>query len=98
VLGHAAFNSRLYEYGERAEDHFVLHLAGVPSKTEALAEARRRFGLDAHLLPPDVGAELQAVLGSSMFFEDGRRPDPPAARRPRRLLRRAARAVHARIS
>jgi hypothetical protein len=98
VLDHAAFNSRLYEYRERADEHFVLHLAGVQDKAAAIAEARSRFGLDPHLLPPGVGAALQPELGASMFYRDERAQPAELVRDARRVARRIAGAVRRRVS
>jgi len=85
IVDFTAFNARSYHFTERRDQHFVLHLCGE-DKRAVVADFRRRFGLDPHLLPPDLAPEPGGPLARSMFFET----DEPERGATERLLRKVA--------
>ncbi|HEV7718567.1 MAG TPA: hypothetical protein VGO70_06270 [Arsenicitalea sp.] len=96
LVDFTSFNARHFNYTDRHDQHFAIHLCGAPPKGEQIALLRAKFNLDPYLLP--AGTRYDAALQRSMFFV--RPPDkrswpakllPELIKRPLRRLRRRAR-------
>lgn len=91
IHDHSAFNSRAYHFKAAHDEYFVCHLASHRDKNVPLADMIARFGLDKHLLPMDVAANLPDSLRKSFFSRPPILPKPPSL--TRRIGRKVKRLV-----
>ena len=54
IINHNLMNSRIYEYTNSIEDHFILHLPGVKNKLLTLNSFARKFNCDLSLIPRNI--------------------------------------------
>jgi hypothetical protein len=81
VLEYSECNSRIYEFTQAADQHFICHFCGVDEKMEAIGKFRKRFDLDAYLLP-NGKVQYPESIRRSMFYVP---PPPTLASLPGRL-------------
>lgn len=77
LLSHQSFNSRVADFATSPSEHLVVHF--MNDKKREYQTFRRRFGLNAYLLPPDVAGRFK-------FAQPGRSVLRAGASRIRRWL------------
>lgn len=53
-IDYKVMNSRIYHYNSSPDEHFILHLAGVADKAQALIDFSEKFGVHPLIVPDDI--------------------------------------------
>jgi hypothetical protein len=51
ILHYDVMNNRMYHYKSSPEEHFILHLAGVPDKAKAMIDLSNQLGCSPLFVP-----------------------------------------------
>ena len=67
IIDHSECNSRIHDFTEAGDQHFICHFCGVDEKMDAIRKFRKRFDLDPYLLP-NGKTQYPGAIRRSMFY------------------------------